>query len=210
MHATFEQLIALRDRRPVAAEAAAHVPGCAECSRALRRLSAWQQRLRALPAFEAPEGGWTRVAARLEISGVACRSHWLPAAGVGVVASLVAALALVAWHHPRPVKPAATSALNIAASAPLLAQLQAQSRYLETALQSMNADGNQRIVNANTATTVAALEDRIALLDYAINQANSTPQPPRDLTALWQQRVNLMQSLAAVRYAQVSTAAWDQ
>ena len=210
MHASVEQLIALRDGQPVAAEATVHARGCPECSRALLRLSAWRQRVRALPAFEAPEGGWGQVVARLESSDVIRRSRWLPAAGVGLVASLVAAVALVAWHLPRPVLPAAASALNAAASASMLSQLQAQSRYLESALRSMNVDSNQHIVNADTAATVAALEDRIALVDYAINQANTTPQPSRDLTALWQQRVNLMQSLAAVRYAQVSTAAWDQ
>lgn len=210
MHASIEQLVALRDGQPLAVEAATHVRGCAECGQALLRLSTWQQRLRALPAFAAPEDAWTQIVQRLERPDRARRSRWLPMAGVGLVASLAAAVALVSWHSRLPMNPAATNPLSGLANTPTLTQLQAQSRYLESAVQSMNADSNQSIVNADTATTVAALEDRIALVDYAINQASTTPQPPGDLTALWRQRVDLMQSLAAVRYAQVSAVSWNQ
>lgn len=210
MHASLEQLIALRDREPVAAEIAGHVGACAECGRTLTRLTEWQQRLRMLPAFSAPENGWGRVIERSGKTAGLRRARWLPAAGIGLVASLVAAVALIAWHLPLSVSPAATGIYSGAAKMSRLAQLQAQSRYLENAVQSMNADGEPRIVNAASAATVAALEDRIALVDYAINNSTTQPQAAVQLTQLWQQRVDLMQSLAAVRYTQVTDASWGQ
>lgn len=209
MHASVEQLIALRDGQPLAAEAAAHVHGCAECGQALLRLSDWRQRMRALPAFDAPNDSWARVAERLDQSAGANRARWWPAAGIGVAVSLAVAVVLVAWHPWVPVNSIATATSGMALDAGRLAQLQAQSRYLENAVQLMNADSNPSIVNAGSAATVAALEDRIALVDYAINGMTARPQAGAQLTQLWQQRVDLMQSLAAVRYAQVSTASWE-
>lgn len=210
MHASVEQLIALRDGRPLTAEAAAHVHECAECGRALLRLSEWRQRLRALPELSAPQHGWMRVAERLENSAGARRLRWWPAAGVGLIASLVAAAALVTWHAPLSVRPAAAGVSGASVNPLRLAELQAQSQYLEQTVQSLTASGNPSIVNAGTAATVAALEDRIALVDYSINDTATRPQATDQLTQLWQQRVDLMQSLAAVRYAQVSAVTWNQ
>jgi hypothetical protein len=206
MHASTEQLIALRDGRPVAVEAAAHAHTCAECSRALVRLTQWRQRLRSLPGFAAPESAWQAIGARLDESPEPQRRrHRVPVVGTALAASLVVAVVLVTWQRRAPPPPVAAGAVT---ASPALAQLQSQSRYLEQVVQTMNAGGDQGVTNAGTAATVAALEDRIALLDYAINRANTGPQPPRNLTALWQQRVDLLQSLAAVRYTQVTATAW--
>ena len=210
MHASVEQLIALRDGHPLAAETAAHVHGCPECGQALLRLSDWRQRLRALPAFEVPENGWARVTGRLDRPADGHRGRWLPAAGLGLAASLVAAVVLVAWHPRVPVNSVATPTSGAAPDAGRLAQLQAQSRYLENAVQFMNADSHPSVVNAGSAATVAALEDRLALVDYAINSSAARPQAGEQLTQLWQQRVDLMQSLVAVRYAQASAVSWGQ
>ncbi len=210
MHASAEQLIALRNGQPLAAEAAAHVRGCAECGQALLRLSEWRQRMRALPAFDAPEHAWAGVAARLDRPAGVNRARWLPAAGIGLAASLAAAVVLVAWHPWFPVNSVATAVRGTDADTGRLAQLQAQSRNLENAVQFMHADSHPSIVNAGSAATVAALEDRIALVDYAINSTAVRPQAGAQLTQLWQQRVDLMQSLVAVRYAQASAVTWAQ
>lgn len=208
MHIRLEQLISLRDGAPVAAEAAVHVRECPGCRTEVARLSRWRQRWIDLPVLDAPAGAWQKIAARLDEPSEPTRHwQWAPVAGIGVAASLVAAVVLVTLRlqTPEPAAPAPT-----VSSAPMLTQLQSQSRYLEQVMQAMNAGDEQGVTTAGTAATVAALEDRIALVDYAINQANGAPQPPTDLTALWQQRVNLMQSLAAVRYAQASDASWGQ
>ncbi len=59
-------------------------------------------------------------------------------------------------------------------------------------------------ISVGTAATVAALEDRIALVDYQLNSASVQAGGNPELAQLWQQRVDLLQSLAAVRYAQVT------
>ena len=210
MHASVEQLIALRDGQPLAAEAAAHVRSCAECGQALLRLSDWRQRLRTLPAFDAPENVWARVAGRLDQPADINRARWLPATGIGLVASLVAVVVLVFWHPWPAENRSAVVTAGAALDAGRLAQLQAQSRYLESAVQFMNADSHSSIVNVGSAATVAALEDRIALVDYAINSTAARPQTGGQLTQLWQQRVDLMQSLVAVRYAQAAAVTWNQ
>lgn len=210
MHASVEQLIALRDGQPLAAEAAAHVRGCDECGQALLRLSDWRQRLRALPAFDAPENVWARVAGRLDQPADINRARWLPATGIGLVASLVAVVVLVFWHPWPAENRSAVVTAGAALDAGRLAQLQAQSRYLENAVQFMSADSHSSIVNVGSAATVAALEDRIALVDYAINSTAARPQTGGQLTQLWQQRVDLMQSLVAVRYAQAAAVTWNQ
>lgn len=207
MHARLEQLISLRDGAPVAAEAAVHVRECDDCRTEVARLGHWRQRLIDLPAFDAPEGAWQKIAARLDEQPVPVRRrYWVPAVGVGLAACLVAGVVLVTLRLQAP--PAAPTPRAVASATPMLSQLQSQSRYLEQVMQAMNGGDDQGLTTASTAATVAALEDRIALVDYAINRANTAPKPPTDLTALWQQRVNLMQSLAAVRYAQVSDASW--
>lgn len=207
MHASLEQLISLRDGAPVDANAAVHLRDCAGCRAEVAQLGHWRQHLIDLPVLEAPQDAWQKIAARLDEQQVPPRRrHWIPAVGVALAASLVAAVVLVTWRlQAPPTVPAAS-----ASGAPMLTQLQSQSRYLERVMQAMNAGSGQGVTSAGTAATVAALEDRIALVDYAINQANTVSQPPQDLTALWQQRVNLMQSLAAVRYAQVSDVSWGQ
>lgn len=207
MHARLEQLINLRDGIPVDAEAAVHVSLCAACRAEMMRLNRWRQQLIELPVLEAPENAWQAIAARLgEYRNSSRRRYRIPGVGVALAASLAAAAVLGSWWLRAPRSPMSAATVPVS---PRLAQLQSQSQYLEQVVQAMSASDQQGVTNAGTAATVAALEDRIALVDYAINQANVESQPQKELTALWQQRVNLMQSLAAVRYTQVSTMGWN-
>ncbi len=91
-----------------------------------------------------------------------------------------------------------------ASPAPDLGQLQAESRYLERAVLDLDGNTEGMAMSADTASTVAALEDRIALVDYQINSAPTQQAGNLDLALLWKQRVDLLQSLAAVRYAQAA------
>ena len=206
MHASLEQLIALRDDEPVALEVQQHVRGCGDCAQALNRLASFKDALTALPDAPPPAGAWARVVTGLERGrGSARRARWLPAAGLGLVASVVAALVLMNARLATPLAPDAGSAVTPAAAPPAnLPQLMAQSQYLERAVLDLNDSGDRRVVSAGTASAVAELEDRIAFLDYEINQTSAQPHSDADLTRLWRQRVDLLQSLAAVRYAQVA------
>ena len=177
MHASPEQLIALRDGDPVDAAARSHVLECAECAAELDTLASLRTRLAGLPGFAVPDAAWQNVV-------------------------LAVSFALFRTPQSRPdISVAASSATP--ASVPTLVR---KSRYLEDAVMSLNADTDHMVITAGTATTVAALEDRIALVDYEINHAATSPKTQSRLTQLWQQRVNLLQSLAAVRYAQVANS----
>ena len=206
MHASPEQLIALRDGDPVDAAARSHVLECAECAAELDTLASLRTRLAGLPGFAVPDAAWQNVLTRLE-QGPTQKGVWqrsLRIASVAMVASVVLAVSFVLFRTPqsRPdISVAASSATP--ASVPTLVR---KSRYLEDAVMSLNADTDHMVITAGTATTVAALEDRIALVDYEINHAATSPKTQSRLTQLWQQRVNLLQSLAAVRYAQVANS----
>ena len=57
MHASIEQLIALRDEEPVAAEVQQHVRGCSQCAAALNGLLAARERVQSLAGGIE---GWSR------------------------------------------------------------------------------------------------------------------------------------------------------
>lgn len=204
MHASPEQLIALRDGEPVDAAVQAHTRVCAECAAEFNTLVEMRAMLARLPEFAPPDGAWAAVVARVEhgdsIAGI--RPQRLRAASIALVASIVLAVTLTIFPgFPR--QPADTTTVGNVASASV-PQLVLQSRYLESAVLSLNASTDHMVISAGTAATVAALEDRIALVDYEINHAAVDPRNRNRLPQLWQQRVNLLQSLAAVRYAQAA------
>jgi hypothetical protein len=85
----------------------------------------------------------------------------------------------------------------VPASYPALVQ---ESARLDRALRRLPYQ--RPMMSAETATTIAGLEDRIALIDEQITYSNArgVPQPQR--VALWGERVDLMNALVHVRYAQ--------
>jgi hypothetical protein len=205
MHASPEQLIALRDGEPVDASTQMHVHGCAMCGAELQTLAEFREQLSTLPTFALPEGAWESVVTRVTQGGSRSRYRHggLRAAGVAMVASIVIAVSLAMFpitaRWP-------TEKSSVDGARPVsVSQLVMQSQYLENAVLSLNANTDHMIISAGTAATVAALEDRIALVDYEINHAAIDPDNHGRLPQLWQQRVNLLQSLAAVRYAQVAS-----
>ena len=208
MHASIEQLIGLRDEEPVAAEVQQHVRACTQCAAALNGLLAARERLGGLADPVPAPDAWQRIVMASERS--ARRRRWLPVAGMGVAASAAAvAVLLMNLHLAQP------QAQNTLAVTPVTTlkpadvnQLMAQSRYLERAVLRLDDHADHMVVSAGTASTIAALEDRIALVDYEINSASGSGVSNDDphVAQLWKQRVDLLQSLAAVRYAQVANA----
>jgi hypothetical protein len=85
----------------------------------------------------------------------------------------------------------------VPASYPALVQ---ESARLDRALRRLPRQ--RPMMSAETATTIAGLEDRIAVIDEQITYSNArgVPQPQR--VALWGERVDLMNALVHVRYAQ--------
>lgn len=206
MHASIEQLIALRDEEPVAAEVQQHVRGCQQCAAALNGLLAARERMQSLPDLVPPADAWRRIVAASERSSR--RRRWLPvAAGLAMAASVVGIVVYLGPHAVRPAGDATLAAVTPSGGQPVdINQLMAQSRYLERAVYELGGQSDSSAMSAGTASTIAALEDRIALIDYEIGTAGQASHAPAGdhVKQLWQQRVDLLQSLAAVRYAQTA------
>jgi hypothetical protein len=224
MHPSTEDLLSVRDGEPVDAEVRAEISGDLAQSREVERLRSVRHALRTLPELAPPDGVWQRIAAAAERETPRRMVPWHKyAAGAGVAAA-VAALAIFGYVAPSAItsrnelpagtkdEPAATvvgadtpfdpdSLLVgdrvVPASYPALVQ---ESARLDRALRRLPRQ--RPMMSAETATTIAGLEDRIALIDEQITYSNAggVPQPQR--AALWGERVDLMNALVHVRYAQ--------
>jgi predicted sulfurtransferase len=63
------------------------------------------------------------------------------------------------------------------------------------------------VMRAGTAATIANLEDRIAAIDYQLNDPESQLSP-EDEEIFWRERVRLMKLLVGMRYAQAQRTAF--
>lgn len=209
MHASIEELLSLRDGEPGAEQVAPHVASCAECSARLEELRATREALGALPLIHPDRSNWAAIAARA--AQPPRRSSWLPRAAVAGLAAAVAFVAVLALREQPVVAPQAPVADSrpattpdttpATATEPDMHALVARSHQLEAALARMPA--GPAVVNAGTAATIATLEDYLALVDYRLSRDVEEPLAPEESRLLWQQRVDLMNSLVNVRYAQL-------
>lgn len=204
MHADIEQLLRIRDRKPVAAETCEHVKSCAPCSDELQRLEKLTLALRGLPPLTPPAGAWQGIAARLE------RPRRRGVAAAAAAAVLVLA-AVVIWQlRPAtppgslaPVAGVTTERVPPPATGTALADLLNESQRLEQVLRALDRDA-PRVMSARTAGAIAGLEDSIALIDYGLTRDDDTDAGASQ--ALWNRRVALMNTLVQVRGAQMHQA----
>lgn len=231
MHASIEQLLEIRaevarskgggsDSRSASSM---HVQTCPTCQAEIRRIDALGEELRALPEI-APDPGsegatWDAISARLNASGAGraesvSKLAWWPlalAASLLVAALVVAVVVPQAFDQPPKLagrevpmrtvpenRPVAES--TVGPQAADTSQLVARSQQLERLLGSLSYE--PRVVSAQTAGTIAQLEDQIAWVDYGLSAGGDGRLSERDSHALWEQRVELMNSLVHVRYAQ--------
>ena len=168
--------------------------------------------LAALPDTMPPRDVWRRIREQGEAegllgasSGSRRTSYWY--AGIGVAAAaLVAALMLPGLLRgpdmtivPQTIGTPAESRLST------LQTLMSESRELETTLRALpDAPTVQR---ASTMATITDLEDRIAAIDYQLNDS-SVDMSDEDRELFWRERVRLMKSLLQLRYAQAQRAAF--
>jgi hypothetical protein len=115
------------------------------------------------------------------------RRRWVMA-GWGSLAA-AAALALVVGVRAVTLRQMAAQPVN-------LDSLVVESQKLEEALRAY--DPTSRVLSGRAASTIAQLEDRIALVDAQLNEAQHSGASRADLVSLWQQRVQLMNQLVNV------------
>jgi hypothetical protein len=203
MHADFQELLAIRDGAPVDASVAQHAPECPECSRELTRLTALKNELRKLPPYEPPERAWASIHSQLERLPPR-RPNRAPLAALA--ASLALAVLVLPLLHRTPVfTPSDTSAspsqLPPGDDNDGLGALMQRSQRLEAVLQVLPR--RPQVELAGTSATIDELQNRIQLVDHQLSTA-SADQPGTDARRLWSARVELMNSLVHVRYAEAA------
>ena len=209
MHAGIDDLLRLRDGENAAA-ALAHVRDCAHCQSELARLEALRTDLRELPSAAMPPERWNAIKAALrggagERVAPSRRPGWfLPAASATLV--LVAVLFTLSSRRPATVEEIDRRVADTAPLADSRRALVAESRRLESLLATLPTE--PRLTRAQTALTVADLEDRIEWVDYRLNLAHEAGVSGDPAQRLWQERVDLLNSLVAVRYAEARTVAF--
>lgn len=205
MHASIDHLLSLRDGQPVDAATVAHVDQCARCLAELRKLRETQVKLQSLPQLDAPSSFQEiqRAMARPANAPRRIVSARLVAALAFVTLTAIFFVALrdgtrtpVAEHKPVEQQ---TPAIDIIETA-RVPELVARSQQLEDLLQKL--PDRPRIERVSTAAMIDTIEDRIQWLDFQLSDAPDSGLNEEQTRRLWRERVELMDSLVKVRYAE--------
>lgn len=160
-----------------------------------------EQLLRTLPELEPPPGSWQRVLSRRKAGMV--RNPLAPALSLVALAATVAIVAVLLIDNRAAMDAVGTHPEPVAAIVPpvpdatQLDRLRRQSQQMERMLRGLPR--RPAVVRADTASRILSLEDRIATLDYRLNQAHGRE---REASGLWQERVEVMDQLVRARYVE--------
>lgn len=168
--------------------------------------------LERLPDAPPPRDVWRRIRRQAEAEGLLHRprvrrvSTWTVGGSIAAALVLAVFLAPGLLQAPEPVY--STEPQNPPSNANAVNALQAlmvESRQLERDLRALPE--RPRVVRAGTALTISELEDRIAAIDYQLNdpQIRMTPE---EQEIFWRERVRLMKLLVQLRYAQAQRTAF--
>lgn len=222
MRARTEDLLTLRDGGPIDAELRERLAKDPDAAREIERLTRIAEDLRRLPVLEPPPGVWARIEAetakRRQEARIGLRYRVAAAAAIVAVAALalltpwqtsdrveIAAVPSDAARGALPLEPAAEpdqrdGGTDDGDAGDDYARLVAESARLELMLAEL--DHTPQLMNAGTARTIADLEDYIGLVDEQLNYAEARGVDLRYRQALWRERVDVMNALLHVRYAQ--------
>jgi hypothetical protein len=173
--------------------------------------AALQRGLRALPETMPPRDVWLRIREQAEAEGLltalAPRRYNKWYAGVGLAAAALMAAVMMPGGQVV-VDPSATvpqgPTSNIIDLSNLRA-LQVESRQLERDLRAL--PDKPKVARAGTVATMSEIEDRIAAIDYQLNDP-AVMWAEGDKEIFWGERVRLMKLLLQLRYAQAQRAAF--
>jgi len=188
-HLTMSELIALRDNEGTVV-AREHLSSCDVCATEFERLHQRVAALKSLAQFRPPRDRWEAV--RSQLAGERRRTRrWIGLSGVAAAAVIALAVGFSQF---------AAQGAKTAAEQQMV-DLMAESQRLESVLHTVGQDG--RVMNGITAAAIADLEDRIALIDAGIFEAQSRRYTTADMRGLWEQRVSLMGALVNTHVRQV-------
>jgi hypothetical protein len=148
------------------------------------------ERLRALPPFAPPSGGWSRLHARLEAKR---RRYVMAGGGFALAASVLIAVGVVGVKPDR----ASRGEAAVAAPTPQVAQLISRSQSLEREL----ADAQPVVWSTGRQVRAQALEQKIRMIDAQLNF-----QRPDSAEQLWRDRVRTMNALVELRQPEAGPA----
>jgi hypothetical protein len=166
-----------------------------------------RQELGDLPEVMPPRAVWLRIREQAEAEGLIRQGSmrrpltWHGGLGLAAAAALVAVMVPLLISDPQPTgvtEPPVTQATT----QPQVSALQAlmvESRQLESNLRAMPDE--PRVRQAGTVATISEIEDRIAAIDYQLNDP-SIRMTDADKEIFWRERVRLMKLLVGLRYAQ--------
>ena len=172
--------------------------------------------LECLPDAPPPRDVWLRIRGQAEAEGLLRKprlrrgSTWTVGGSIAAALVLAAFLAPGLMRAPEPVYRTEPQELpsNVNANVNAVTALQAlmvESRQLERDLRALPE--RPRVVRAGTALTISELEDRIAAIDYQLNDPEIRLTPDEQ-EVFWRERVRLMKLLVQLRYAQAQRTAF--
>lgn len=218
MHAHTEQLLSLRDGEPIDAQVARHVAECPSCLLELDRLKHVQGQLRSLATRQAPAAAWQNIQASIERPDGRAAGAQRRLGRVVAAAGLIALVSLLAlrfvgggqFHETPGAKLHDESSPAVVETPPLSAatveQLVEQSRQLEDVLRNLPAA--PRVERVALSATKDLIEQRIQWLDFQLSFEPEAQLSQEQTRRLWHERVDLMDSLVKVRYAQAQGLAF--
>jgi len=193
----------------VDAAAAAHVEQCPRCTAELRKLREMQAKLQSLPQLDAPAsfGEIQRAMARPVAAPRRAVSARIVAAVAFVMLTTIFFVALRDETVPvaqrdAPSEQARDQPMDLV-EIERVPELVAQSRQLDALLQQLPE--RPRIERVSTAATIDTIEQRIQWLDFQLSDAPDSGLNEAQTQRLWRERVELMDSLVKVRYAEGGT-----
>lgn len=205
MHLSIEQLLA-DPELTTRAEIQKHLGNCLRCRLEVQSVRETQHRLMSLPQLEPPEESWERIQAALHSPSRASRSGvWYVAAAASV--AVLAVLIINQRPAEQMLEAAPSRSLTEHARANEgIVTLMEQSRHLDLVLQGL--PNRPRVERVAMAATLDSIEDRIQWLDMQLTYASAAGSDDARTQTLWRERVDLMDSLVKVRYAQAGRASF--
>ena len=184
------------------------------CALTADEYNALLQGLRGLPETMPPRAVWQRIREQAEAEGLITTSpmrrpvRWQGGLALAASVALAAVLVPMMMSAPPetefPTQPTNATVTNDT-EANVLQALMVESRQLESDLRSL--PDQPRVMLAGTAATISDIEDRIAAIDYQLNDPG-IEMTSEEEEIFWRERVRLMKLLVRLRYAQVQRTAF--